>query len=223
MKPEMLKVENFSKSYAPGQKVLHQINFSLQASEFLYVLGGSGVGKSSLLRTIATLEQPTEGSIQIFGSVFKRWKGSELTRIRRRVSFIPQSLGLISGLTVADHVQLVKKNTHHSQQLGDQEIESLVKTLGLEKKWKENVETLSGGERQRVAILRALTRKSDLLIADEPTGAQDFEMTWKLMDLFVKAQLSGTAILFATHDLEIVRRLRKRVAILKDGFMKVEA
>jgi cell division transport system ATP-binding protein len=86
----------------------------------------------------------------------------------------------------------------------------------------KRVSTLSGGERQRVAILRAFTRKVDLLIADEPTGAQDFEMTWKLMDLFVKLNLSGTALLLATHDLEMVRRLRKRCAILKDGGFKVE-
>jgi cell division transport system ATP-binding protein len=81
---------------------------------------------------------------------------------------------------------------------------------------------LSGGEKQRVAILRAISRKTDLIIADEPTGAQDFEMTWKLMDCFVKLQMTGTSFLLATHDLEMVRRLRKRVAVLKDGTLKVE-
>lgn len=222
MKTPLLKVENFSKTYAPGQVVLSQVTFSLQAGEFLYVLGGSGAGKSSLLRTIATLDRPDSGVIRMMGRITHECSSSELGEVRRRISIIPQNLGLIPELTIAEHIQLVKSSTSSDSLLPDEEVMKLAQVMNLESKWNRAMSTLSGGEKQRVAILRALARKSDLIIADEPTGAQDFEMTWRLMDLFVKAQLAGTAILFATHDLEMVRRLRKRVAILKDGTMKVE-
>jgi ABC-type ATPase involved in cell division len=147
---------------------------------------------------------------------------SELERIRQRISFIPQNLGLIPDLTIEDHLELSRLGIQTSDRMEESALKNVIGLTGLSNKLGKRVSSLSGGERQRVAILRAFTRKVDLLIADEPTGSQDFEMTWKLMDLFVKLNLSGTALLLATHDLEMVRRLRKRCAILKDGGFKVE-
>lgn len=222
MKPALLKVENLSKAYAPGEIVWQNVNFELKSGEFLYILGGSGAGKSSLLRTVASFEQPTDGSVLCMGVNLKKSTQSDLERIRKKISFIPQNLGLIPDLTVQDHIDMSQLALSSSERVDESVFKTTLQTLGLKGRLKKKVGELSGGERQRVAILRALCKRADLLIADEPTGAQDFEMTWKLMDMFVKLNLAGTTVLLATHDLEMVRRLRKRCAILKDGTFRVE-
>ena len=222
MKNSLLKVENLSKTYAPGEIVWQNVNFDLGKGDFLYILGGSGAGKSSLLRTIASFEQPSGGKVFSHGVDLQSSSRSDLERIRKRVSFIPQNLGLVADLTVRDHIEMSQLPLNPSERTDETTLLTYIGLMGLKDKIHQKVNRLSGGERQRVAILRALSKKADLLIADEPTGAQDFEMTWKLMDLFVKLNLSGTSVLLATHDLEMVRRLRKRCAILKDGNFKVE-
>jgi cell division transport system ATP-binding protein len=222
MKNALLKVENLSKAYAPGEIVWQNVSFELNRGDFLYILGGSGAGKSSLLRAIASFEHPNQGRVLCHGLDLQNSSRSDLTRVRKKVSFIPQNLGLIPDLTIRDHVEITQMALPAGDRVENSVLQGYLTLMGLKDKWNKKVGILSGGERQRVAILRALSKKADLLIADEPTGAQDFEMTWKLMDLFVKINLAGTAVLLATHDLEMVRRLRKRCAILKDGNFKVE-
>ncbi len=222
MKSTLLKVENLSKTYAPGEVVWQNVNFDLSTGDFLYILGGSGAGKSSLLRAIASFEHPTDGKVLSFGIDLQNSSHADLERVRKRISFIPQNLGLIPDLSIRDHIEMSQVALSKPERIDESAILNYISLLNLKSKLGTRVGKLSGGERQRVAILRALAKKSDLLIADEPTGAQDFEMTWKLMDLFVKLNLQGTAVLLATHDLEMVRRLRKRCAILKDGKFKVE-
>ena len=222
MKNQLLKVENLSKSYIPGQTVWQKVSFELAKGDFLYILGGSGAGKSSLLRAIASFEQPSDGRVLCHGLDLQSSSFTDLERIRKRIAFIPQNLGLIQDLTLQDHIEISQVAIPKPDRVSEEVLQGYLNLMGLKNKWHKKVGILSGGEKQRVAILRALCKKTDLLIADEPTGAQDFEMTWKLMDLFVKINLSGTAVLLATHDLEMVRRLRKRCAILKDGNFKVE-
>ncbi|NDG83508.1 MAG: ATP-binding cassette domain-containing protein [Proteobacteria bacterium] len=222
MKSTLLKVENLSKSYVQGETVWRNVSFELGRGDFLYILGGSGAGKSSLLRAIASFEEPTEGRVVCQGVDVRSAGRSDLERLRQRISFIPQNLGLIPDLTVEDHLEMARIGVRAQDRADDAVLKNVILLTGLKDKLGKRVSMLSGGERQRVAILRALTRKVELLIADEPTGAQDFEMTWKLMDMFVKLNLSGTSLVLATHDLEMVRRLRKRCAILKDGQFKVE-
>jgi cell division transport system ATP-binding protein len=222
MKNILLKVENLAKAFTPGEMVWQNVNFDLAQGDFLYILGGSGAGKSSLLRTLASFEQPTSGNVYCQGVNFQNCSNADLMRSRKRISFIPQNLGLIPDLTLRDHIEITQLSLPLMDRVDNATLQNYLQLMGLKDKWNKSVATFSGGEKQRVAILRALSRKCDLLIADEPTGAQDFEMTWKLMDLFVKLNLAGTTMLLATHDLEMVRRLRKRCAILRDGTFKVE-
>lgn len=222
MKNILLKVENLAKAFTPGEMVWQNVNFDLAQGDFLYILGGSGAGKSSLLRTLASFEQPTSGHVYCQGVNFQNCSNADLMRSRKRISFIPQNLGLIADLTLRDHIEITQLSLPLMDRVDNATMQNYLQLMGLKDKWNKSVATFSGGEKQRVAILRALSRKCDLLIADEPTGAQDFEMTWKLMDLFVKLNLAGTTMLLATHDLEMVRRLRKRCAILRDGTFKVE-
>ncbi|MBS1957904.1 MAG: ATP-binding cassette domain-containing protein [Bdellovibrionales bacterium] len=222
MKSALLKVENLSKTYTPGELVWGNVGFDLAKGDFLYILGGSGAGKSSLLRILASFENPSQGRVLCHGVDLQDSSRTDLERVRKRVAYIPQNLGLIRDLTIHDHIEMTQSMVPSGDRLDLASLQGYLKLMNLEDKWNKKVGVLSGGERQRVAILRALCRKTDLIIADEPTGAQDFEMTWKLMDLFVKLNLTGTTMLLATHDLEMVRRLRKRCAILKDGTFKVE-
>ena len=222
MKNTLLKVENLAKTYVQGQPVWQKVSFELARGDFLYILGGSGAGKSSLLRTVSSFEQPSDGKVICHGIDMQNSSHSDLERIRKRIAYIPQSLGLIADLTIQDHIQMSQMALSPSDRAEEATLNGYLSLMGLKNKWHKKIAVLSGGEKQRVSILRALSKKADLLIADEPTGAQDFEMTWKLMDLFVKINLAGTAVLLATHDLEMVRRLRKRCAILKDGNFKVE-
>ena len=222
MKNTLLKVENLSKAYSPGEIVWQKVSFELARGDFLYILGGSGAGKSSLLRTLASFEKPTDGKVSCHGIDLQSSSRSDVASLRRRIAYIPQNLGLIPDLTLRDHIEISQMSVPPGDRIDESLLQTYLGLMHLKEKWNKPVSILSGGERQRVAIIRALSKKADLLIADEPTGAQDFEMTWKLMDLFVKLNLSGTAVLLATHDLEMVRRLRKRCAILKDGIFKVE-
>jgi len=222
MKNTLLKVENLAKAFTPGEMVWQNVTFELVQGDFLYILGGSGAGKSSLLRTLASFEQPTTGNVYCQGVNFQHSSQRDLMRSRKRISYIPQNLGLIPDLTLRDHIEMTQMGLPLIDRVDHATMQGYLQLTGLKEKWNKPIVTFSGGEKQRVAILRALCKKCDLLIADEPTGAQDFEMTWKLMDLFVKLNLSGTTMLLATHDLEMVRRLRKRCAILRDGTFKVE-
>ena len=144
--------------------------------------------------------------------------------IRQSLGFVPQNVRLIPDLTVLDNVALsvtlAGRRVIPAQ--GRARIGELLDRLGLADKRDKPAQALSGGEAQRVAVARALVRSPELIIADEPTGAQDRDFTWSLMDLLLKANLGGATVVVATHDREIVRRVRKRCAMLREGRMHLE-
>lgn len=196
----------------------------LKKGDFLYVVGGSGAGKSSLLRLLATEEAPSQGAVSLFGYDLARSSPSVLRHIRQNLGYVPQDIKLIPDLSVADNVMLsltLAGKNPRDPALRDR-MQDLLMRLGLESKKDKPAGALSGGEAQRVAVARALVRSPELLIADEPTGSQDRDFTWSLMDLFLKSNLAGTTVIIATHDREIVRRVRKRCAILRDGQVRIE-
>lgn len=218
----MLELQQISKTYEGGQTVLNQVSFSLNKGDFLYVLGGSGAGKSTLLRVLASFESPTQGQISWFGYSNKSLVDRTLIRIRRKISWIPQKLDLIPEMTVEDNLKMAFFAEPSTMAQPEEHCRDVVDHLALTHLLQKSVKSLSGGEAQRVAIARGLFRKSDLILADEPTGSQDLELTWKIMDLLVKQQLAGASVILATHDLDMVKRLRKRCAVLKDGYFKIE-
>jgi cell division transport system ATP-binding protein len=208
-----------SKIYPGQNKVLDQINLELKKGDFLYVVGGTGAGKSSLLRLLATEEAPTHGKISLFGYHLGSVSPTTLRAIRQSLGYVPQDTRLIGDLTVFDNVALsvsLAGRRAISVQSRNR-VDELLSRMGLLAKRDKPASALSGGEAQRVAIARALIRVPELLIADEPTGSQDQDFTWLIMDAFLKANLSGTTVIVATHDREIVRRVRKPCAVLKDG------
>lgn len=220
----MVHLSSVSKSYHGQNRVLSEVSFDLKKGDFLYVVGGSGAGKSSLLRMLATEEFPSEGQFSLFGYSLASASSSRLRTIRRALGYVPQDTRLIPDLSVFDNLAL--SLTLAGQRIltaqSRAQISELLNRIGLEHKRDHWAATLSGGEAQRVAVARALVRSPELVIADEPTGSQDRDFTWSLMDLFLKANVRGATIVLATHDREIVRRVRKRCAILKDGHISIE-
>ena len=220
----MVVLSDVSKWYLGQTRILDHINLELKKGDFLYVVGGSGAGKSSLLRLITTEEVPSQGQISLFGYNLATASPSTLRAIRQSLGYIPQDVRLIRDLTVFDNVAL-SLSLAGQRVLSAQskaKISELLNRLGLEPKRDKLAATLSGGEAQRVAVARALVRSPELIVADEPTGAQDRDYTWSLMDLFLKANIKGSTVVVATHDREIVRRVRKRCAVLKGGHVSIE-
>jgi cell division transport system ATP-binding protein len=220
----MLSLKNVCKRYDDQVSVLEQVNLHLQKGEFLYVLGGTGAGKSTLLRLLATEDSPTVGAVELFGYEVSRVSPGVLRSIRKVIGYIPQDVRLIADMSVFDNVCLGALSGRASLSAKElkQSTKELLAILGLERKWQQPCSALSGGEKQRVAVARALVRSPEFIIADEPTGAQDREYTWALMHLLEKANRSGTTVVVATHDPEIVKRVRRRCVYLKNGRVKTE-
>lgn len=203
-------------------RVLDQVHLTLKSGDFLYIVGGTGAGKSTLLRLMATFERPSEGSVSLFGYDLSRVSASTLQQIRRGLGYIPQDLQLLEDFDVMENIFVGLRWAGHRVRTAEhrKQMEPWLERLQLEKVRHKRPRELSGGEQQRVAIARALIRQPQLIVADEPTGAQDKESIWKVMDGFVKS--TSASVVIATHDREIVRRLRKRCAVLEQGKLRVE-
>lgn len=220
----MIQLQSLSKGYSGRRNVLDQISLEMKKGDFLYVLGGTGAGKSTLLRLLATEEEVFYGRLALFGYDLDRATASTLQAIRRSIGYVPQNVRLIPDFTVFENVALgvALAGSRVARAEVRAKIYELLDRLQLMDLRDALAARLSGGEAQRVAIARALARAPELLIADEPTGAQDFQNTWNVMDLLHRANLSGTTMIVATHDREIVRKLRKRCAILSHGKVMIE-
>jgi cell division transport system ATP-binding protein len=221
---KMVVLGGVSKWYFNQVRVLNHVDLTLKKGDFLYVVGGSGAGKSSLLRLLTTEESPSMGHVSLFGYNLATVSPSTLRAIRQCLGYIPQDVKLIQDLTVFDNIalslSLARQKVLSAQSKA--KISELLNRLGLEHKRDTLASALSGGEAQRVAVARALVRSPELIIADEPTGAQDRDYTWTVMDLFLKCNVGGATVVLATHDREIVRRVRKKCAVLRGGHLSIE-
>ncbi len=223
----MITLRQVSRWY-PGSttdrsRVLDQLDLDLKKGEFLYVIGGTGAGKTTLLRMLATEELPSSGTLSLFGYDLSAVSPSTLRTIRQSISTIPQRVQLISDLTVFENISMATRaaGSRASGRDSRDRIFELLEKLGLSSKRDRPASELSGGEAQRVAIAQALARKPELILADEPTGAQDPDSAWGILDLLLRENLSGTTVMIATHDREMVRRVRKKTAFLKNGRMQL--
>jgi cell division transport system ATP-binding protein len=220
----MIHLNAVSKTYYGGNRVLDRVQLELKKGEFLYVIGGSGAGKSSLLRMLATEEAPTSGTLSMFGYDLATAAPSTLRAIRQVLGYVPQEVRLIHDMSVFDNVALALATSGHRVNTAQNKnrIHEILEKLGLIQKRNKPAAILSGGEAQRVAVARALARSPELIVADEPTGAQDRDFTWSMMELILRANVSGTTVVVATHDRELVRRVKKRCAVLKNGNLSFE-
>lgn len=227
----MITLTGVTKSYANTQRpapILENVSLKINKGEFMYVVGDSGAGKTTLLKMLFGEETPSRGAIEVFGQDLSKADSGKIQAMRRRMGVIFQDLRLIDELTSYDNVALSLETAAGSGPMGvahfnfKRAVEESLAMVGAGSVARKKVKSLSGGERQRVAAARALVRQPEILIADEPTGSLDREHTWSLMDLFQKLHLRGATVLIATHDREIVRRVRRRSCVLKSGKLMIE-
>lgn len=214
----MIDFEHVSKEYKKGGKLaLEDINFHVDDGEFVFLLGHSGAGKSTLLKLILREEVPSEGKVFVDGRDVARMRRRQIPYLRRQMGIIFQDFRLIPSMTVYENIAFAMHVTNvKSREISDR-VEYMLELVHLEDKANVYPEFLSGGEQQRVAVARALAHAPKLVIADEPTGNIDPELSLEMMELLERVSEMGITVLVVTHEHELVHRFHQRVVTLKEG------
>ncbi len=215
----MIRFEHVAKRYPGGIQALSDVNFELRTGELAFLTGHSGAGKSTLLRLIALLERPSRGQVLFDGRNVGKLAYRHIPYLRRRIGVIFQDHRLLSDKKVFDNVALPLMIAGVSYGEIKRRVRAALDKVGLLDKENMYPPMLSGGQQQRVGIARAIIGKPPLLLADEPTGNLDPEMSAELMNYFLQLNEVGVTILIASHDLDLIRRLGRRVLVLKEGCM----
>ena len=213
----MIRFEHVAKSYASGQVALRDLTFAIAPGEMLFVTGHSGAGKSTLLRLIALEERATRGTITLGGTQLDKVRTRGIPAVRRRLDLVFQDHRLLLDRTVFDNVALplVIAGTARAEIEG--RVRAALDRVGLLERARAQPLALSGGEQQRVGIARAIVAKPALILADEPTGNLDPQLSVEIFNLFGALSQTGTTILIASHDLHLIQRMRRRVLVLDHG------
>ena len=213
----MIRFDHVAKRYPTGHEGLSGVDLHLDAGEMAFLTGHSGAGKSTLLKLIGLLERATRGQVWVNGRNLNKLRAREIPYHRREVGMIFQDHRLLHDRTVFDNIALplVVAGMGHAEVR--RRVRAALDKVGLLKKEKLFPITLSGGEQQRVGIARALVSKPPVLLADEPTGNLDPELSREIMELFLQFNQVGVTLLIATHDVDLVYRLGKRIISLRDG------
>ena len=213
----MMQVYNVSMSYKEDIEVLHEINFEVKKGEFVFLVGTSGAGKTTILRLLYRELVPTAGHIVLAGQNLSQISRSQIPYLRRRMGVIFQDFKLLPNKTVQENIALAMKVTGAKRSQIRQQVDQLLHQMSLIHRKDALPEDISGGEQQRVAIARAMANDPVVLLADEPTGNLDPKLSLEIMHLFESFNFRGTTVLVATHDLSLVQQLGKRVIRIEDG------
>ena len=212
-----IRFESVTKRFASGFQALTELSFEINADEMVFVTGHSGAGKSTLLRMIAAIDRPTKGTVYALGQPISRFAQGSVPAYRRQLGLVFQDHRLLFDRSVYENVALplVVAGVAH-RDIGKR-VRAALDKVNLGSKERALPITLSGGEQQRVGIARAAVAKPQIILADEPTGNLDPELSAEIMQLFVEFNRAGTTVLVASHDLHLVRKLEKRVLVLDHG------
>ncbi|GEK11055.1 cell division ATP-binding protein FtsE [Pseudoalteromonas sp. McH1-7] len=215
----MIKFEQVSKTYPGGHKALEKVSFELANGELAFLTGHSGAGKSTLLKLVSVMERPSAGHVYINGVDLNTVTNRQVPFVRRDIGIIFQNHRLLERYSVFDNVALplVIEGTHHKQIT--KRVHAALDKVGLLDKLRCHPSVLSGGEQQRVGIARAIVNSPPLLLADEPTGNLDPELSMEILNLFEEFNHHGTSVLIATHDLGLIARMKYRSFTLNQGRM----
>jgi cell division transport system ATP-binding protein len=206
-----------SKLYKRGVYALRGLSLTIDKGEFLFLTGPSGAGKSTFLRLLLREELPNEGELRVMGKDLQTLRPSQVQEYRRMVGFVFQDFRLIPRFTVFQNVAFVMRVLGLPLATQQRKTFQVLKWVGLQHRMNALPEELSGGEQQRVAIARALVNDPQLVLADEPTGNLDPDLSLEIMNLLREVNARGTTIVVATHDRELIRRVGRRAVTLDHG------
>ncbi len=213
----MISFIQASKRYPGGHDALLNVNFEMQRGEMAFLTGHSGAGKSTLLKLIALIERTSRGQVLVNGQNTSKLRRRRIPYFRRNIGIIFQDHQLLFDRTVYDNVALPLIIAGYPDGEAGRRVRAALDKVGLLNKEKSYPITLSGGEQQRVGIARAVVNKPALLLADEPTGNLDPELSWEIMQTFAQFSQVGVTVLIASHDLDMIRRMGHRILALKNG------
>lgn len=222
----MINFSQVSKRYSGGHEALGGVSFDIEEQEMVFLTGHSGAGKSTLMKLIMLMERVNTGQVVIAGRNLARLSHRQVAYHRRQVGVVFQNHQLLFDRSVFDNVALPLQIAGYSQRELGRRVRASLDKVGLLDREKQNPITLSGGEQQRVGIARAVVNKPPILLADEPTGNLDPKLSSEIMDLFQQFNDVGVTVLIASHDIDLVERLNKRVltlhngSLIHDGFLK---
>ena len=213
----MLRMENVSKVYPGGSVALQDVDIHIKPGEFVFVVGPSGAGKSTFIKMLFREVLPTTGSIFVNGVDILSLTPKEIPYMRRQLGIIFQDYRLLPDRTVYENVAFAMQVIETPHRKIKRRVLNVLDLVGLRHRANAYPNELSGGEQQRIAIARAIVNDPSLVIADEPTGNLDPETSWDIMEIFKEINASGTTIVMATHDKEIVDAMGKRVVAIEHG------
>jgi cell division transport system ATP-binding protein len=218
----LIRIENVTKRFPGGQEALKDLSLSVDKGEMAFVTGHSGAGKSTLLRLIALIDRPTSGQVIVDGQNTRRVTRRRIPRYRRQIGMVFQDHKLLYDRPVFDNVALPLVIAGSSRHDAARKVRAALDQVGLLHKEKQNPETLSTGEQQRVGIARAIVSRPKLLIADEPTGNLDPDLSLEVMRIFRRFNEVGVTLVIASHDLALIDQLGCRRIPLENGALAVE-
>jgi len=213
----VIEAAHLSKFYSRGVYALRDLSVSIDKGDFVFLTGPSGAGKSTLLRLLLREEIPSEGQLTVDGRDLAMMSASQTQSYRRSLGFVFQDFRLIPRMTVFQNVAFVMRVLGIPEIIQQRKTFQVLKWVGLQHRMNAVPEELSGGEQQRVAIARALVNEPQLVLADEPTGNLDPDLSLEIMNLFREVNARGTTVVVATHDRELIRRVGRKSIALDHG------
>ena len=213
----MIKLEHVSKSYSAGIPALNDVSLEIEDGEFVFIVGDSGSGKSTMIKLLLKELDPTDGEITIGGKNLGRIKRKQIPKFRRGIGVVFQDFRLLKDRNVYENVAFAQKVIGEPNSHIRKKVPIMLSMVGLAAKYRSYPKELSGGEQQRVAIARALINEPSILLADEPTGNLDPKNSWDIMKLLEEINEAGTTVVVVTHNREIVNAMHKRVVTVRKG------
>lgn len=220
VKMNFIELHNVYKVYKNGVTAVADMNLSIKKGDFVFIIGHTACGKSSLIKMLYREEKPTKGEVQVGGINIAKLKNSKVYKLRRKIGIVFQDYKLLPKLTVYENVAFVLESYGYSSSEIKPRVIEAVSRVGLKEKLRSFPGELSGGEQQRVCIARAIVNNPKVLVCDEPTGNLDPDTSKEIMEVIdsINREL-GTTVIMATHDRDIVNRMKKRVITMKNGVL----
>ena len=214
---DLIRVRHVNKTYKNGVTAIYDLDLTIKKGEFVFIIGETGCGKSTLIKMLYREEKPNKGSIIVGGINVAKLRNGKVYKLRRKIGVVFQNYQLLPKLTAYENVAFALEVLGLPKDEIHKKVVKVLDLVGLKNKAKHYPNQLSGGEQQRVAIARAIVNGPKLLICDEPTGNLDPKKSMEIMEVLEAINKLGTTVVMVTHDIEIVKEMNKRVILLNSG------